>query len=61
MVEEHSMILTIFVNPPMFLSMATMLCFNEIFFSYFFFRAIAKMYNCVVLHNPNMSKLGRGT
>ena len=32
MVEGHSMILTIFVNPSMFFSMATMLYFNGIFF-----------------------------
>jgi len=31
------MILTIFVNPPMFLSMATTLGFNKIFFSFLFF------------------------
>ena len=29
MVEGHSMILTIFVNPFVFLSIVTMLCFNE--------------------------------
>ena len=35
MIEGHSMILTIFVNPPMFLSMATMFYFNGIFFFFF--------------------------
>ena len=32
MVEGHSMIFTIFINPPMFPGMKTMLYFNEIFF-----------------------------
>ena len=37
MVEGHSMILTIFVNPFVFLSMVFMLCFNEISFFFLFF------------------------
>ena len=63
MVKGHSMILTIFVNPPMFLSMATMFYFNGIFlFIYFFLnRTTAKMYNCMVLHSPNVGKSGWGT
>ena len=60
MVEGHSMILTIFVNPLMFLSMATMLYFNEFFF-FFLNRAIAKMYYYIVLHSPNVGKFGWGT
>ena len=49
MVEGHSMILTIFVNPFVFLSMVSMLCFNEISFFLFFFElqlkcTIAKYY-----------------
>ena len=55
------MILTIFVNPPMFLSMATMFYSNGIFFFFFKNLAIAKMYNCMVLHSPNVGKFGWGT
>ena len=44
MIKGHSMILAIFVEPFVFLSMVIMLCFNEISFSLFFFSELQLRY-----------------
>ena len=54
MVKGHSMILTIFVNPPMFLSMVTMMYFNGIFKKKS--GVSSQMYNGIVLHDLNVGK-----